>query len=180
MSKKLLPPEVAITTRSSRGICRAISRMMADHGAKVVVNDRDISVAGGRGDAHPAVKVVKAVDKAGGQAVALFQGVADFNGTGRIVSRRPRSCSPRARGIDLQPLHIDEASSRCTHDGLIASSDHTLLLVFRPAIATALAKIDNMSGSGLHVRCLVSLRPSECLKTRRRSRNPIAASSILT
>lgn len=178
MSKKPLPREVAITTRSSRGICRAINRMMADHGAKVVVNDRDVSVAAGRGDEHPAVKVVKAVDKAGGQAVAIFQGVAVFNGTCCIVSRRPRSSSPRAPGIDPQPLHIDEASSRCTHDRLIASSDRTLLPVFRPAIAAALAKIENMSGSGLHIRCR-PLRPSEWLKTRRCRHNPIAASSIL-
>jgi hypothetical protein len=52
--------------------------------------------------------------------------------------------------------------------------------MLRPVIATALAKIENMSGSGLHIRCLAPLRPSERLKTRRRHRNPIAASSILT
>ena len=79
--------KVVIVTGSGRGIGAAIARLMAQHGAKVVVNDIGASLAGEGGDATPAQEVVDEIRSAGGDAVADYHNVAEFNTAAKIVER---------------------------------------------------------------------------------------------
>jgi NAD(P)-dependent dehydrogenase (short-subunit alcohol dehydrogenase family) len=82
---RLMEGKVAVVTGAGRGIGAAIATMMAEHGAKVVVNDIGVSLGGEGGDKAPADKVVAAIKKAGGQAVANFDSVAEFNSAAKII-----------------------------------------------------------------------------------------------
>src|SRR5262245_14501139 len=73
---------VCIVTGAGRGIGREYALMLADQGAKVVVNDFGGSRDGTGGDAGPAQEVVEEITAAGGQAVAHVgdvSSVADAN-----------------------------------------------------------------------------------------------------
>jgi NAD(P)-dependent dehydrogenase (short-subunit alcohol dehydrogenase family) len=75
---RLLEGRIAIVTGAGRGIGRAHALELARHGAKVVVNDFGVSLAGeGTGDS-PAAQVVEEIVSAGGEAVANSADVADF------------------------------------------------------------------------------------------------------
>jgi len=70
--------KVLIVTGAGRGIGREMAILGAKEGAKVVVNDLGGSVDGeGAGNQQPAEEVVEVIRKAGGQAVANFNSVAE-------------------------------------------------------------------------------------------------------
>src|SRR5205809_6133308 len=82
----LLDGKVAIVTGSGRGIGREHALLMAQHGAKVVVNDLGAHFDGtGAPTATPAQDVVAEIKKMGGQAIANGDSVADFKAAKRIV-----------------------------------------------------------------------------------------------
>src|SRR5437879_9359924 len=82
----LLDGKVAIITGSGRGIGREHALLMAQHGAKVVVNDLGAHFDGtGQPTATPAQDVVAEIKKKGGEAVANGDSVADFKAAKRIV-----------------------------------------------------------------------------------------------
>ena len=58
MNNKLMEDKVVVVTGAGRGIGRAIALLMAEHGAKVVVNDPGVSVSGESGSERPADQVV--------------------------------------------------------------------------------------------------------------------------
>jgi NAD(P)-dependent dehydrogenase (short-subunit alcohol dehydrogenase family) len=68
---------VAIVTGAGRGIGRAYARLLADLGAKVVVNDVGGSMQGEGSDAAPATSVAAEIVAAGGEAIADHGDVAD-------------------------------------------------------------------------------------------------------
>jgi NAD(P)-dependent dehydrogenase (short-subunit alcohol dehydrogenase family) len=82
---RLVEGKVAVVTGAGRGIGAAIATLMAEHGAKVVVNDIGVSLAGEGGDQSPADEVVAAIKKAGGEAVSNFDSVAEFASAAKIV-----------------------------------------------------------------------------------------------
>ena len=83
---KCLTDKVVVVTGAGRGIGREIAILCAAQGAKVVVNDLGGSADGeGKGDAHPAEEVVEVIRKAGGQAVANFDSVADAGPAANII-----------------------------------------------------------------------------------------------
>jgi NAD(P)-dependent dehydrogenase (short-subunit alcohol dehydrogenase family) len=74
----MLDGRVAICTGSGRGVGAEVARLMATHGAKVVVNDPGVGGAGEGGDRAPADQVVAEITAAGGEAVANFGSVARY------------------------------------------------------------------------------------------------------
>ncbi len=78
---------VAIVTGAGRGIGREHALMLAEHGAKVVVNDLGGSRDGEGSSAGPAQEVVDEIVKAGGQAVANGDDVSSFDGAERMVQQ---------------------------------------------------------------------------------------------
>jgi NAD(P)-dependent dehydrogenase (short-subunit alcohol dehydrogenase family) len=81
----MLDGKVAIVTGAGRGVGRGEAIMLADHGAKVVVNDLGASVVGEGADLTPAQEVVEIIKRRGGEAIANGDDVGDFEGARRIV-----------------------------------------------------------------------------------------------
>ena len=73
----IVQDKVAIVTGAGRGIGRAIAMLMAEEGAKVLVNDVGAALDGSGGDAGPAQQVVDEIKKQGGQAVASTLSIGD-------------------------------------------------------------------------------------------------------
>jgi NAD(P)-dependent dehydrogenase (short-subunit alcohol dehydrogenase family) len=82
---RLLEGKVAVITGSGRGIGREEALLMAQHGAKVVVNDLGAHFDGTGASTSPAHEVVNEIKKMGGDAVANGDSVSDFKGAKRIV-----------------------------------------------------------------------------------------------
>ena len=81
----MLDGKVAIVTGAGNGVGRGEAVMLADHGAKVVVNDLGGSVTGEGSDKRAADEVVDVIKKRGGEAVANYDSVADFEGAKNII-----------------------------------------------------------------------------------------------
>ena len=78
---------VAIVTGAGRGIGREHALMLAEHGAKVVVNDLGGEVDGTGGTLTPAQEVVELITGSGGEAVANGDDVSDWEGAQRMVNQ---------------------------------------------------------------------------------------------
>ena len=76
---------VAVITGAGRGLGAAYAKLLAARGAKVVVNDPGVSMAGDGADAGPAQLVVDEIKSAGGEAVANTDSVATEEGGAAIV-----------------------------------------------------------------------------------------------
>ncbi|MBN8964586.1 MAG: SDR family oxidoreductase [Rhizobiales bacterium] len=78
--------KVAVVTGAGRGIGRAIAMMMAEEGAKVVVNDVGAALDGSGGDAGPAQQVVAEIKSKGGQAIASTLSIGEPQNADKIVA----------------------------------------------------------------------------------------------
>jgi len=75
--QKLVEGKVALVTGAGRGVGAAVATLLAEHGARVIVNDLGGSETG-RGQAQgPASETVDAIRVAGGEAEPNFDSVAD-------------------------------------------------------------------------------------------------------
>jgi len=82
----MLDGKVVVITGAGRGLGRNHALLMAQEGAKIVVNDLGVEWdGGGERVSGPADDVVKEIKDAGGEAVANYESVTDFDGTKRIV-----------------------------------------------------------------------------------------------
>ncbi len=81
----MLDGKVAIVTGAGNGVGRGEAVLLADHGAKVVVNDLGGSVSGEGSDKRAADTVVDVITGRGGEAVANYDSVADFDGAKNII-----------------------------------------------------------------------------------------------
>jgi len=83
---KLCEGRVVIVTGAGRGIGREHALMMAEHGAKVVVNDLGGERDGTGADMTPAQSVVGEIEAMGGEAIANGDDVSSWEGAQRMVN----------------------------------------------------------------------------------------------
>ncbi|MBV9412263.1 MAG: SDR family NAD(P)-dependent oxidoreductase [Acidimicrobiia bacterium] len=88
---------VCIITGAGRGIGREYALMLAEQGAKVVVNDLGGARDGTDADTGPAQEVVEEIKGMGGEAIANTDDVSDFEAAGRMV----RSAVDTFGGLDV-------------------------------------------------------------------------------
>jgi NAD(P)-dependent dehydrogenase (short-subunit alcohol dehydrogenase family) len=78
---------VVIVTGAGRGIGREEALEFAREGARVVVNDVGVARDGTGEDATPAQEVVDEIKALGGEAVANYDDISDFDGAKRVVQQ---------------------------------------------------------------------------------------------
>src|SRR3954463_7533926 len=82
---ELCDGRVVIVTGAGRGIGREEALEYARHGARLIVNDVGAARDGTGEDATPAQEVVDEIKAMGGEAVANYDDVSDFDGAKRLV-----------------------------------------------------------------------------------------------
>src|SRR3954447_20652488 len=82
---ELCDGRIVIVTGAGRGIGREEALEFARQGARVVVNDVGVARDGTGEDATPAQEVVDEIKALGGEAVANYDDVSDFDGAKRLV-----------------------------------------------------------------------------------------------
>lgn len=85
MAELRFDDRVAVITGAGRGLGAAYAKLLASRGAKVVVNDPGVSMAGDGNDIGPAQQVVQEIISAGGKAVANTDSVATPEGGEAII-----------------------------------------------------------------------------------------------
>ncbi|MEK7872502.1 MAG: SDR family oxidoreductase [Chloroflexota bacterium] len=83
--EKPLRGKTAIVTGGGRGIGRAIALALADHGARVLVNDLGCAMDGAGASPIPATEVVEEIRRRGGEALPNFDDVAVMGNAARLV-----------------------------------------------------------------------------------------------
>ncbi len=87
MGSMIMDGKVAIVTGAGRGIGREIALLMARQGARIVVNDLGVSLAGEGGTDTPAHETVALIRAEGGEAVANTESVADWGAAQRMAAQ---------------------------------------------------------------------------------------------
>jgi NAD(P)-dependent dehydrogenase (short-subunit alcohol dehydrogenase family) len=83
----LLDGKVAIVTGAGHGVGRGEALLLAKEGAKIVVNDLGGSVGGEGADKRPAEQVAQLIKDNGGEAVANYDDVSDWNGAKNLIDQ---------------------------------------------------------------------------------------------
>lgn len=86
MSELRFDGRVAVITGGGRGLGRAHALLLAERGAKIVVNDPGVSMSGDATEEGPADALVTEIRAMGGEAVASLDSVATPEGAKAIVA----------------------------------------------------------------------------------------------
>ncbi len=78
--------KVAVITGAGGGLGKAYALLLASRGAKVVVNDLGGSFDGSGSDSTPAQQVVDEIKSAGGEAIASYDSVAEYESAQKIIN----------------------------------------------------------------------------------------------
>src|SRR4051794_38426790 len=84
---KLCEGRVCVITGAGRGIGREHALMLAEHGAKIVVNDLGGSMDGTGNSEGPAHDVVAEIEAMGGEAIANGDDISDFDGAQSLIQQ---------------------------------------------------------------------------------------------
>jgi len=87
MTDPICAGRICVVTGAGRGIGREYALMLAEHGAKVVVNDIGASRDGSGGDAGPAQQVVDEIVAAGGEGAANTDDISTFAGAKSLIDQ---------------------------------------------------------------------------------------------
>ena len=82
-----LEGKVAVVTGAGRGVGRGVALLMAEEGAKVVVNDLGCEVDGSGSSHAPADSVVEEIQARGGEAVANYDNMALMEGGEAVMQQ---------------------------------------------------------------------------------------------
>ncbi len=85
MSELRFDGRVAVITGAGGGLGRAYALLLAERGAKVVVNDLGGTFDGEGADSTPAQKVVDQIKSGGGDAVANYESVSEWDSAQKII-----------------------------------------------------------------------------------------------
>src|ERR1035437_3375204 len=84
--KRLLEGKVAIVTGAGHGVGRGEALCLAEHGAKVVVNDLGVTVSGEGADRRVADEVCEIIQARGGEAAADYADIANWDQAAALVN----------------------------------------------------------------------------------------------
>jgi len=88
---KLCEGRVAIVTGAGRGVGREYALLLAEHGAKVVINDLGAGPDGSGSDYGPANEVADAIRRGGGEALANGDDVSSWDGARNLIDTAIRT-----------------------------------------------------------------------------------------
>ncbi len=129
---------VAIITGAGGGLGRCHALLMAERGARVVVNDLGGSASGEGADATPADKVVAEIESAGGVAVANHDSVATAEGGEAVVQAALDAFGQIDVVVNNAGILRDQSFAKMTPENIDAVIDVHLkgsMFVSRPAYA---------------------------------------------
>jgi len=124
---------IVIVTGAGRGIGREEALEFARQGARVVVNDVGVSRDGTGEDATPAQSVVDEIKALGGEAVANYDDVSDFDGAKRLVQTAVESFG----GLDVLVNNAGILRDRMLVNMTIEEWDSVIKVHLRGTFATS-------------------------------------------
>lgn len=113
---RILDGKVAIVTGAGHGVGRGEALELAAEGAKVIVNDLGGSVTGEGADKRPAEEVAEIIRSRGGEAVANYDDVADFNGAKSIIDTAVEAFGKLDVLVNNAGITIDKTALKLTDE----------------------------------------------------------------
>lgn len=156
MSEFRFDGRVAIVTGAGRGIGRAHALLLAERGAKVIVNDLGGSKEGFGADSEPAESVVKEIVAAGGVAVADTHDVGIPEGGKALVDAAIAEFGQldilvNNAGISVwaDPFEVDAANLERTLAVHVGGSFHTTIAAWPHMVERQYGRVVMTTSSGM-------------------------------
>ena len=148
---QMMKDKVVLVTGAGRGIGRDYALLMAQHGAKVVVNDLGGTEKGEGEDRTPAMEVVSAIKDAGGEAVANYDSVSDFDAAHNMVQQAVDSFGRIDAVVNNAGILRDVIFHKMTEDDWDAVINVHLKGSFNVSRAAATHFREQQSGAFVHM-----------------------------
>jgi NAD(P)-dependent dehydrogenase (short-subunit alcohol dehydrogenase family) len=154
---KCMEGKAAIVTGSGRGIGRAVAKLLAAEGAKVVVNDLGAATTGEGADAGPAQAVVDEIHADGGEAIANNDSVASWDGAQHLIAQAIAAFGRIDCVINNAGVLRDAIFHKMTEPEWRSVVDVSLFGAFNVSRAAAPHFRDQQSGAFVHMTSTAGL-----------------------